>query len=165
MNEHGRRLYRLLVRLTLREDVAEDLLQDLAVKLCQARGFAAADEPYAYARKTAMNLAFSWLRRRRPRLSLDGFDHSSEERPAWSKLVRAEEIQRVLDRMDELSERDRLILTMRYFDEAGYDEISRVLGTTPKGARGLCHKAIARLRKAVVDAEDQRERLAKEAGS
>jgi DNA-directed RNA polymerase specialized sigma24 family protein len=61
LNCHGERLYRLLVRLTLREDVAEDLLQDLAVKLSQASGFAAAENPYAYARRAAVNLAFSWI--------------------------------------------------------------------------------------------------------
>lgn len=67
LNVHGERLYRLLVRFTLREDVAEDLLQDLAVKLSKASGFAAAEDVYAYARKAAVNLGFSWMRSRRRR--------------------------------------------------------------------------------------------------
>ena len=60
LNSHGERLYRLLVRMTLCEEVAEDLLQDLAVKLSAADGFVVADQPYAYARRAAVNLAFSW---------------------------------------------------------------------------------------------------------
>lgn len=153
LNTHGERLYRLLLRLTLREDVADDLLQDLVVKLSQASGFTSAAQPYAYARATATNLAFSWMRRRRPERSLEYFDYQAHEMPPWSKMVRTEEIQQMLDAMDTLSERDRVILVMRYFDEAGYDDICRVIGCTVHQARALRHKAVGRLRAAMIQAK------------
>ncbi|HPP20831.1 MAG: sigma-70 family RNA polymerase sigma factor [Phycisphaerae bacterium] len=153
LNSHGERLYRLLVRLCLREDVAEDLLQDLAVKLSQASSFAAAQDPYAYARKAAVNLAFSWIRsRQRERERTMWLSaHSTDEPPPWMKLVNAEDIRRVLEHMESLGDRDRLILAMRYFEEAEYEEIAQVIGSTDHQARALCHKAIERLRKAMVE--------------
>jgi RNA polymerase sigma-70 factor (ECF subfamily) len=149
LDSHGDRLYRLLVRLTLREDVADDLFQDLVVKLAQARGFAAADNSYAYARTAAVNLVFNWIRSRRRVQPIKGVDRPADDPPAWSQLVDAEEIQRMLDHIRDLRERDRLILVMRYFDEASYLEISQVIGGTPHGARSRCHRAIKRLRVAM----------------
>ena len=74
LNAQGPQLYRLLLRLTLREDVAEDLLQDLTMNLSQADGFAQATHPYAYARTSATNLAFNWIRSQRRALPLDRCD-------------------------------------------------------------------------------------------
>ena len=59
----GARLHALLARLTLREDVAEELMQDLFIKLHGARDQGGIECWYAYARRTAINLAFDWRRR------------------------------------------------------------------------------------------------------
>lgn len=63
----GGRLYGLLTRLTLREEVADDLLQELVVRLSQSEGFQNADDPFAYARRAAIHLAFDWRRQGRSR--------------------------------------------------------------------------------------------------
>lgn len=154
LNAHGQRLYRLLLRLTLREEVAEDLLQDLTVKLLQADGFAHATEPYAYARTAAMNLARNWFRSRTRNLPLSPSSLPDPQPPIWAGLVDAEEVQQLLQSISELSEKDRVILTMRYFDDAGYDEIARACGNTAHQARALCAKSIARLRAAMTRSDD-----------
>jgi DNA-directed RNA polymerase specialized sigma subunit len=53
--------------------------------------------------------------------------------------------------MEDLDDRDRLILVMRYFDEAGFEEIARFIEGTEHQARALCHKAIRRLRTAMAE--------------
>lgn len=146
----GERLYRLLVRLTLREDVADDLLQDLVVKLAQARGFPEAENPYGYARTAAIHLAFNWMRQRRREQALEGYEQESVDLPPWTQLVQKEDIRRMLDSIEELAEQDRLILAMRYFDQASHEEIGSAIGRTAHQARGLCHKAIKRLRVAMI---------------
>lgn len=145
LEKDGQRLYRLLVRLTLREDVAEDLLQDLAIKLASADGFAEARNPYAYARTAAVRLAFDWRRRQRAQLPLQS-DPDAQVRPSWVHLVRQEEIECLMRHMDQLAERDRLILILRFFDGAPFRQISRVVGGTTQQVRGLCYKALRRLR-------------------
>jgi RNA polymerase sigma factor (sigma-70 family) len=148
LNSHGDRLFRLLVRLTLRQDVAEDLLQDLVLKLAGSPGFAAAENPYAYARKAALNLAFNWIRswQRHREEPVESVDAPADVPPAWKRLVKAEDIRRVLEHMEGLRDRDRVILVMRYFDDAAYADIAQVIGSTAGQARALCHKAIRRLR-------------------
>src|SRR3954469_12111610 len=63
LDTDGRRLHRLLTRLTLRADAAEDLLQELFLRLRDSAGFRMADNPAAFAVRTAVNLAFDWRRK------------------------------------------------------------------------------------------------------
>ena len=60
LEANGPSLFRLLFRISTREDVAEDLMQDLFVKLRASAGFRSADQPLAYARRVATNLALDW---------------------------------------------------------------------------------------------------------
>lgn len=147
LNEYGDRLYRLLVRLTLREDVAQDLLQEMVIKLAHADGFMQATYPYAYARTAAMNLAISWMRKGgQHHESLNELQHAAAHPPPWVALIQVEDTQRMLLVLSELSEKDQLLLTMRYFDESPYREIATAVGCTEQQARGLCFKALRRLR-------------------
>jgi RNA polymerase sigma factor (sigma-70 family) len=152
---HGKRLYRLLVRLTLREDVAEDLLQDLFVKLSRAAGFAEADDPYAYARRAATNLAFSWIRSARAKReqSIEDVEPPVDSPPAWSRLVAVEDVRWMLAQMANLNDGERLILTMRYFDDARYSEIAGAIGATEQQARARGQKALRKLRIMMVEQE------------
>ena len=63
LDRSGAGLHALLARLTLREDVAEELMQELFIKLHGAKDQGGIECWYAYARRTAINLAFDWRRR------------------------------------------------------------------------------------------------------
>jgi RNA polymerase sigma factor (sigma-70 family) len=52
----------------------------------------------------------------------------------------------VLHSLGELSKRSRDIVVMRYFQPEPYERIAESFGKTPKQVRGLCQKAVARLR-------------------
>lgn len=62
LDQSGASLLALLTRLTLRQDVAEELMQDLFLRLSSAKDQGGIDCWYAYARRTAINLAFDWRR-------------------------------------------------------------------------------------------------------
>jgi DNA-directed RNA polymerase specialized sigma24 family protein len=62
LDKSGADLYALLTRLTLREDVAEELMQELFIKLNHSRGIGNVANWNAYARRSAINLAFDWRR-------------------------------------------------------------------------------------------------------
>ena len=96
LDRSGAGLYALLTRLTLREDVAEELMQDLFLKLNGAKNQGGIDCWYAYARRTAINLAFDWRRRQATRraCSLDGLpERASDADAPLSRLVEAEELE------------------------------------------------------------------------
>jgi len=148
LDAHGPRLHRLLVRLTLRTDAADDLLQDLFLKLRASNGFAKADDPVAFAVRTAVNLAFDWRRRRNRRRETTSLDGDVAILPAdlIAGLVEREEMEQVLAAIAELPEATQLALTLRHLERHETDEAARLMGNTPHQVRALCAKGLALLR-------------------
>lgn len=149
LDRSGAGLYALLTRLTLREDVAEELMQDLFLKLNGAKNQGGIDCWYAYARRTAMNLAFDWRRRQATRwaCSLDGLpERASDADAPLSRLVEAEELEQVLAAIDRLAGASREAFVMRYIQQDSYEEIAEQLGKTVHQVRALCFRAMSTLR-------------------
>lgn len=144
----GRDLFRLLYRVTWREDVAEDLLQDLFLKLRASRDFDAARDRLAYARRTALNLAFDWRRKQRAALTggLPDEELAGDATSPLLDLVAREDAEAALEAMSRLSSQDRELLTMRYIQQESIATIARQYGKTSHQIRALCHKALLRLR-------------------
>jgi RNA polymerase sigma factor (sigma-70 family) len=148
LNTSGARLHALLGRLTLSEDVVGDLMQELFIRLCRSRGFDKAKNPVAYAYRAAINLAFEWRRRSRPRFqSLDENCPAAEDsRSCLDVMIQAEELQRVLDATSQLSSLARDVVVMHYIEQEPYEEIGRRLGKKPQYLRSLSARALAQLR-------------------
>ena len=106
LETHGRSLHRLLVRLTRCEHATGDLIQELFIRLSSSKGFDKACDPYAYAWKTAANLAFDRQRRQKVKLQPleqdDFVDESSA--PALGRMIRDEQLERILEATSKLNE-------------------------------------------------------------
>lgn len=149
LDRSGASLHALLTRLTLRQDVAEELMQDLFLKLNAARDQDGVDCWYAYARRTAINLAFDWRRRQKVRRvgSLDeAFECTSEDPAPLSRLIESEELQQVLAAIGRLHGPTREAFVMRYIQQDSYERIAEQLGKTPQHTRALCSRAMQALR-------------------
>ena len=149
----GAGLLALLTRLTLREDVAEDLMQDLFVKLSTVSPRARIDSWEAYARRTAIHLAFDWRRRKRRRQA-KALDMLGEPAcpPAPGPLgdaVQREAFEQVLAAVERLKGVSRAAFVMRYIEQDSYETIAEQLGKTPHQVRALCFRAMQRLRSAL----------------
>jgi len=145
----GAKLHALLARLTLREDVAEELMQDLFLKLQGAPDQGRIDCWSAYARRTAMNLAFDWRRRRANRRAcpLDAVaERASETAGPLGQLVASEELEQVLAALDRLHGPSREVFVLRYLEQNSYEEIAEQLGKTVHQVRALCFRAMDTLR-------------------
>lgn len=148
LDKSGADLYALLTKLTLREDVAEELMQELFIKLNNSRGAGNVANLDAYARKSAINLAFDWRRsRKRAVLATRQFDEpvSNDDSPL-RKLIHSEEMQETLDAVGRLKKSSREVLVMRYLQQESYDDIAEQLGKTSHQVRALCSRAIRSLR-------------------
>ena len=148
LDKSGADLYALLTRLTLREDVAEELMQELFIKLNNSRGIGNVANWNAYARRSAINLAFDWRRsQKRTVLSMGQFGEpvSTEDSPL-GKLIHSEEMQETLDAVGRLKKSSREALVMRYLQQESYDDIAEQLGKTSHQVRALCSRAIRNLR-------------------
>lgn len=151
LDEYGTRLHTLLTRLTLRADSAEELLQDVFLRLMRSEGFADSPSPERYLFRSAINLAFDWRKRRQLRgISgrLSGREVSPHPSPE-QQAIQHEQVERVLAAMEQLSESDRELLTLRFIDGASNEWLAERFDTTPHRVRALCAKAVSRLRQLV----------------
>ena len=148
LDKSGANLYALLTRLTLREDIAEELMQELFIKLNKTNRFDKVGNRYAYARKTAINLAFEWRRNRKlNRVGLDQIpEPASNDISPLNKLIRTEELDEILNAIGKLNKVPREAFVMRYIQQEPYDYIAEQLCKTPHHVRALCSRASNRLR-------------------
>lgn len=149
LDRSGARLLALLTRLTLREDVAEELMQDLFVKLSTVSDRARIDCLEAYARRTAIHLAFDWRRRRKKRQANPLEDVREPVSPARGPLgdvVQKEAFEQVLAAIERLNGASREAFVMRYIQQDSYEAVAEQLGKTPHQVRALCFRAMNRLR-------------------
>jgi len=148
LDKSGANLYALLTRLTLREDIAEELMQELFIKLNNKNRFDKVRNRYAYARKTAINLAFEWRRNQKLHpVRLDQISEpASSDSPPLNKLIRTEELDEILNAIGKLNKVPREAFVMRYIQQEPYDYIAEQLGKTVHHIRALCSRASNRLR-------------------
>jgi RNA polymerase sigma factor (sigma-70 family) len=146
LDHDGARLHTLLYRLTVRRDVAEDLLQELFLSLSRSRDFSDARDPAAYARRTAINLALLWRRRRRETQAPADCPIAADMPPPIAGLIRAEEVERVLDALSGQSELSQQCFVLRHIEQESYESIAARLGKTSHQVRGICHAAVRQIR-------------------
>ena len=148
LDTSGERLHRLLGRLTRREDVVGDLLQELFIKLWSSKAFDKAEDPFAYAYRAAINLAFEWRRKQKAtrQISRENCPTTKENPSALGKMIQAEELEQVLNAASRLTDLARDVVVMHYIEQDSYEEIGLRLGKKPQYMRALCAKAMAELR-------------------
>jgi RNA polymerase sigma-70 factor (ECF subfamily) len=148
LDKSGETFYRLLTRLTLREDIAEELMQELFIKLSNTNDLNDVENLDAYARRTAINLAYDWRRsNKRNSIGLDRLQEpASNDNSPLANMVRTEELEQVLDSIGKLNKSSRVILVMRYIEEQSTEDIAEQLQKTPHQVRALCSRAIGDLR-------------------
>jgi RNA polymerase sigma factor (sigma-70 family) len=61
-------------------------------------------------------------------------------------LIEVEELDRILDAMQRLSELSRRVVVLHYVERQDYAQIAQELGKTEHQVRGLCHKGLTKLR-------------------
>jgi RNA polymerase sigma-70 factor (ECF subfamily) len=128
--------------------VVGDLLQELFIRLCNSKAFDKAEDPFAYAHRAAMNLAFEWRRKRKITCQpLEANCLAAENgSSAIGKMIQAEELEQILNATSKLTDLARNVIVMHYIEQKSYEEIARRLGKKPQYMRSLCSKAMARLR-------------------
>lgn len=157
MDEHGEQLHRLLTRLTLCDNIVGDLMQELFIRLSESRTFAKAKNPFGFAWRTAVNLAYDWRKKHKMRccsLDAEAFQIPGDE-SVLNKTIRAEQVQRVLDAVMALNEPSRSVVLMRYIEQQSYEQIAETLGKNEHHMRSLCSKSIGKLRQILAQQDTQ----------
>lgn len=148
LDQHGEKLHRLLARLTRCEHTTRDLMQELFIKLSTSRGFGKAENPYAYAWKSAVNLAFRWHSQKKRNIeSLESVQLPQvTNQDALTEMIQQEQLQRVLQVTATFKELARHVIVMRFIEKKTYEEIAVRLDKNPDYLRSLCSKTLKQLR-------------------
>ncbi|MGC8863001.1 MAG: RNA polymerase sigma factor [Armatimonadota bacterium] len=156
---HEKPVYNLLYRMLSNHDDAEEALAEVFVKVWRAAGTFKGDAKFTtWLYRIAANTARDFLRSRMTKreVSLEDVvvgDVQAAERVQAKGIdpeecaVAAEDRARVLRAMSELSEEDRLLVSLYHFQELGYDEIAQIANVPPNNLKVKLFRARQRLKK------------------
>ena len=130
---------------------ADDLLQDIFIKIWSALPtFRAESKIYTWIYRIATNEVLNHLRKMKVRsmLSLESSQAILEKKIDEDTWFNGNEIQRELHKaIQRLPEKQRIIFSLRYFNEMKYEDISEVTGTSVGALMASYHHAYNRIKK------------------
>lgn len=150
VRQYQERLYWHIRRMVVTHDDANDVLQNVWIRVWKGlEGFRSDSQLYTWLYRIATNECLSYLdqQKRKGTVSLDpegGVNltqqvranaHFDAEKAEW-KLQLA---------IQELPEKQRLVFTLRYYDEMPYEEMSRVLETSEGALKASYHHAVKKV--------------------
>jgi RNA polymerase sigma-70 factor (sigma-E family) len=134
-----RALSQLAFLLTQSAEVADDLVQDVFARVLPI--WRRLEEPVPYLRRSVVNAANSWHRRRRVERS----------RPAPAEGSTGLAADELFDVLARLPPRQRSAVVLRYYEDLSDAEVAAALGCRPGTVPSLVHRAFERLRIAMAD--------------
>lgn len=153
--DSGDRLLRVAYQLTHDRGAAQDLVQDALLRVYRSvrrRGLAPEDW-YAYLRRAVIN---EYVRTRRLRSSTEVVtDMVPEPTAAGSLEDRAADHLQLWAALGELSERQRAVLVLRYYEGLADHEIAGLLSCRESSVRSLARRGLAAMRPLVAAASTE----------
>ena len=143
--QYGDALFGFARRLGIDDDVAEDVVQEGLLRLYDAIGAGKrVDDPRAWVFTVVYRLAMDEHRRRERATRLE----PAARPPEASAGDPATMVERrlVWNEVDQLPDRQRSVLYLRYRADLPFDAIGRVLGITASAARSHATQAVGALR-------------------
>ena len=130
MDAYQSRLYWHIRRILVDHELAQDTLQDTFIKAYQNfHQFKQDSQLYTWLYRIATNEALQQLKKaKRMQKSDEETDHHLQNLVADNVSAEAEEIQILLQKaIQSLPEKQKLVFSMRYYDDLPYEEISKIL--------------------------------------
>lgn len=130
MDAYQSRLYWHIRRIVVDHDLAQDTLQDTFIKAYQNfHQFKQDSQLYTWLYRIATNESLQQLKKsKRMQKSDEETEHHLQNLVADNVSAEAEEIQILLQKaIQSLPEKQKLVFTMRYYDDLPYEEISKIL--------------------------------------
>ena len=130
MDAYQSRLYCHIRRLIVDHDLAQDVLQDTFIKAYQNfHQFKQDSQLYTWLYRIATNESLQQLNKlKKMQKSDEGSDFHLQNLVAENVSAEADEIQILLQKaIQSLPEKQKLVFTLRYYDDLPYEEISKIV--------------------------------------
>ena len=165
LRRHERPVYSLLYRMLSNHEDAEEALAEVFVKVWRGAAFFKGDSKFTtWLYRIASNTARDFLRSRKSRREVSVEDvvvneleaagrATGDMRDPAERLLEAEGRARILRAMNELSEDDRLLISLYHFQECDYEQIAEITGTPANNLKVKLFRARQRLRKVCAEGD------------
>ena len=131
-------------------DDTDDLLQDIFIKVWKALpGFRGDSDPFTWLWRIATNEALSFLRKAKVRaaLSFTSIDKEAERISDPTPFFDGDKAMRALRKaIASLPDKQRLVFTMRYYEELPYEQIAAITGTSEGALKASYHIAYEKIK-------------------
>lgn len=149
VNTYKERLYWHIRRIVLDHDDADDVLQNTFIKVYKnIDGFKGESKLYSWLYRIATNESLTFLKQKSKKMGID--DQELKERLVGNLeadvYFEGDEIQLKLQKaLAELPDKQKLVFTMKYFQEMKYEDISEVLETSVGALKASYHLAVKKI--------------------
>ena len=151
VNTYTERLYWHIRRFLCSHEDTNDLLQDIFIKVWAALpSFRRDAQLYTWVYRIATNEVLNHLRRQKIRamISLDSATGILARKIDEDPYFNGDKMQRELHKaMLKLPEKQRIVFSLRYFDEMKYEDMSQITGTSTGALKATSHIAYNKIRK------------------
>lgn len=150
VDAYTERLYWHVRRFLCSHDDTNDLLQDIFIKIWSSiSSFRGEARLYTWIYRVATNEVLNHLRKQKFKalISLDSASALLERKIDEDISFNGDELQRELHKaIQRLPEKQRIVFSLRYFDEMKYEDISEITGTTVGALKASYHHAYNKIK-------------------
>jgi len=136
VERYKRKIYMTAYRILGNHEDADDITQEVILKMYSSLStFRKESSIFTWLYKITTNLSLNELKRKKIKnfFSLDAVtDYFADEKTSSpeSKLGEKELSSKIQDAINKLPEKQRVVFTLRFYEELPYEEISKIVGTS-----------------------------------
>lgn len=149
VNKYKERLYWHIRKILISHEDTDDVLQNVFVKIWQGlKEFRYEAKLFTWMYRIATNEALNFLSEKRRKVygNLDEISAFLENTLESDGYFSGDEIQKELQKaILTLTDRQRVIFNMKYFDDLSYEDISQILGTAVGTLKATYHNAVKKI--------------------
>lgn len=149
IKKYQERLYWHVRRMVVEHEDANDVLQNVFIKVWKGlENFREDAQLYTWLYRIATNECLSYLEQQKKRtaVSLTGMENNLENKIKADKEFDANKLEWKLQlAIQQLPEKQRIVFSLRYYDEMPYEEMSRVLDTSEGALKASYHHAVKKV--------------------
>lgn len=149
VRKHQERLYWMIRKMVLDHDDADDVLQNVFIKVWKGLDkFNAQSQMYTWMYRIAANECSTFLTKKSKmnKVSMDDMMYKLADTLESDVHYDGDEIDRKLQKaIATLPEKQKVVFTMRYYQEMKYEQISEALGTSVGALKASYHHAVKKI--------------------
>ena len=149
VSQYKERLYRQIRNMVLNHDDADDVLQNTFIKIFRnIDSFKGESKLHTWMYRIAANESITFLNKKAKRnnISIDNVKDNAVRKLESDVYFEGDAIQLQFQKaIATLPERQRLIFTMKYFEDHTFEELSAILETSVGGLKSSYHIAVKKI--------------------